>query len=64
MFTKTAVALAIVLGTAFGALAASNHPKQLQSNYSYRNQHECLGGACTAVNPDREQILPNQSAQF
>jgi hypothetical protein len=62
MFTKTAVALAIVLGTVFGALAASNHPKQ--SNNSYRNQHECLGGACTAVNPDREQILPNQSAQF
>jgi hypothetical protein len=62
MITKTAFALAIVLGTAFGTLAATKHPKEADN--SYRNQHECHGGSCTALNPDRQQILPNQSAQF
>ena len=62
MSTKISVAVALL---AF-AIAPNDcfAASKSKADNSYRNQHECNGGSCTALNPDRQQILPNQSAQF
>ena len=56
MVTKIGIAAAVAL---VASLASSN--ASLAARKNYRDVSQCLGGACTAVNPDR---VPNQSAQF
>ncbi len=64
MFTKIGTAAAVAVLAFAVAPSDSFAASKNKADNSYRNQHECQGGACTALNPDRQQILPNQSAQF
>lgn len=60
--TVAAVVLVASLAASGASLAASKRSSQSSSSYhNYRDVTQCLGGACTSVNPDR---VPNQSAQF
>jgi hypothetical protein len=61
MVTKIGIAAAVALVAFVAAPSASVAASKSKSANSYRNVHECEGGSCTAVNPDR---VPNQSAQF
>jgi len=62
--TVAAVALVAFLAASEASLAASKRNSQSSNSnqpHNYRDVTQCLGGACTSVNPDR---VPNQSAQF
>ena len=56
MVTKVGVALALV---AFLAVPSASYAAS-KAKSSYSDQTKCEGGACTAVNPDRD---PNTSSK-
>jgi len=56
MVTKVGVALALV---AFLAVPSASYAAS-KAKSSYSDQTKCEGGACTAVNPDRD---PNTSSR-
>jgi hypothetical protein len=62
MASKISVAAAIALSAIVAVPSASLAASKAKN--SYRDVTKCEGGACTAVNPDRDYINTSRNAQF
>jgi hypothetical protein len=59
-----AIALAAIVAVPSASFAASKARAKAKAKDSYRDVTKCEGGACTAVNPDRDFINTSRNAQF
>jgi hypothetical protein len=64
MASKITVAAAIALAAIVAAPSASLAASKAKAKDSYRDVTKCEGGACTAVNPDRDFINTSRNAQY
>jgi hypothetical protein len=64
MASKITVAAAIALAAIVAGPTASLAASKAKAKDSYRDVTKCEGGACTAVNPDRDFINTSRNAQF
>ena len=64
MASKITVAAAITLAAIIAVPSASFAASKGKAKDSYRDVTKCEGGACTAVNPDRDFINTSRNAQF
>jgi hypothetical protein len=64
MASKITVAAAIALAAIVAGPTASLAASKAKVKDSYRDVTKCEGGACTAVNPDRDFINTSRNAQF
>jgi hypothetical protein len=63
MASKITVAAAIALAAIVAGPTASLAASKAKTKDSYRDVTKCEGGACTAVNPDRDFINTSRDAQ-
>jgi hypothetical protein len=59
-----AIALAAIVAVPSASFAASKARAKAKAKDSYRDVTKCEGGACTAVNPDRDFINTSRDAQY
>jgi hypothetical protein len=64
MASKITAAAAIALAAIVAVPSASFAASKAKAKDSYRDVTKCEGGACTAVNPDRDFINTSRNAQF
>jgi hypothetical protein len=64
MASKITMAAAIALAAIVAAPSASLAASKAKAKDSYRDVTKCEGGACTAVNPDRDFINTSRNAQY
>jgi len=64
MASKIIVAAAIALAAIVAVPSASFAASKSKAKDSSRDVTKCEGGACTAVNPDRDFINTSRNAQF
>ena len=69
MASKITLAAAIALAAIVAVPSASFATSKARNSHrdvtnSYRDVTKCEGGACTAVNPDRDFINTSRNAQF
>lgn len=64
MASKITVAAAIALAAIVAVPSVSFAASKAKAKDSSRDVTKCEGGACTAVNPDRDFINTSRNAQF
>jgi hypothetical protein len=64
MASKVTVAAAVALAAIVTVPSASFGASKAKAKDSYRDVSKCEGGACTAVNPDRDFINTSRNAQY